>query len=284
MILITGATGTNGVELIRRLSDTAEPVRALVRDPAKAAALLPDTVELARGDLDDPAALDAAMADVEKVFLLCPVVPDQVQLEANVVESAKKAGARHIVKFSVLHASEQSPSSLVRWHGQAERRIRESGLAYTFLRPNMFMQELLRQADSIRSRGEFYLPVGQAKVSLVDVRDNAAVAAAALTEPGHAGKTYDVTGPAALSFAEAAEQLSAALGRSVRYVAVPMEGWKQAVVGSGAPQWMADVIGELYATFDPANALVGDGVRQATGKPARSFAEFAGDKAAEFGG
>lgn len=280
MILVTGATGTNGVELIRQLSDTAERVRALVRDPAKAAALLPDMVELARGDLDDAAALDEAMADVEKVFLLCPVDTRQVRLEANVVEAAERAGARHLVKFSVLHASEQSPSALLRWHGETERRIRESGLAYSFLRPNMFMQELLRQAASIRNRGEFYLPLGEAKVSLVDVRDNAAVAAAALTQPGHEGKTYNVTGPAALSFAEVAEQLSAAVGKPVRYVAVPMEGWKQGLAATGAPQWMVDVVAELYATFDPANAFVGEGVRQATGKPARTFAEFAGEKGA----
>src|SRR4051812_15229230 len=126
MILVTGATGTNGIELLNRLSAAGEPARALVRDPVKAEKLLPPEVQLSRGDLDDPASLAAAIEDVDKVFLLCPVAPNQLELETNVVNAAKQAGVRHLVKFSVIHASAESPSQLIRWHAQAEQQIRAS--------------------------------------------------------------------------------------------------------------------------------------------------------------
>src|SRR5437764_9809232 len=148
----------------------------------------------ARGDLDDSDSLLAAMEGVEKVFLLCPVSQKQTELEANVVEAAKKAGVGHLVKFSVLHASPQSASQLLRWHGQTEQHIRASGIPFTFLRPNIFMQEILRQAAAIKSQGAFYQPFGpDVRLSFVDVRDNAAVAAKVLSESGHEGKVYELT-------------------------------------------------------------------------------------------
>jgi len=280
MILVTGATGTNGVELISQLAAMGEPCRALVRDPQESAKLLPPDTELFRGDLGDRAALDEAMRGIEKVFLLCPVHPKQVEWEGNVVDAAKAAGVRHLVKFSVIHASPESRSALLRWHAATEDRIRSSGVPFTFLRPNMFMQELLRQADAIRSQGQFYLPLAGAKVSLVDVRDNAAVAAAVLTGRGHEGKTYEITGPAALSFDEVALALAEATGRPIRYVPITMEQFKQAFAAAGAPQWMADVVAELYATFHPANSVVREGVKRATGKEPRTFDSFARENAA----
>ena len=282
MILVTGATGTNGVELINQLAAMGEPCRALVRDPQEAEKLLPADTQISRGDLSDRASLDEAMRDVEKVFLLCPVHPKQTEWEANVIDAAKAAGVRRLVKFSVIHASPESSSSLLRWHAATEQRIRASGIPFTFLRPNMFMQELLRQADAIRSQGQFYLPLGEAKVSLTDVRDNAAVAATALTGSGHEGKTYEITGPRALSFAEVAQILSRAIGKQVRYVPITMEQFKQAVASTGAPQWLGDVVGELYATFDPANSVVRDGVKQATGREPRTFEAFAMENARAF--
>src|SRR5207244_663006 len=135
-----------------------EPARALVRDPVKAEKLLPPDVQLTRGDLDDPASLAAAMEDGDKVFLLCPVAPNQLQLETNIIDAARQASVRQIVKFSVLHASTESPSQLIRWHAQAEQQIRTAGIAFTFLRPNIFMQEILRQAGAIKSQSAFYMP------------------------------------------------------------------------------------------------------------------------------
>ncbi len=285
MILITGATGTNGLELIRQLGEVGEyvRVRALVRSPQRAQQLMhPYDVELSAGDLDDPASLNEAMRYVEQLFLLSPVDQRQVQLEANAIDAARRAGVKHIVKLSALNAAPDSPSALLRWHAQTERTLRESGIAYTILRPNMFMQEMLRHAGSIRGEGAFYLPLGDTAVSLVDVRDNAAVAARVLTEAGHEGKEYDLTGPAALTFHDAAAQLATAIGEPVQYQPVPMDAWKRAFAATGAPHWMVDVVAELYGTFAGNNQAVRDGVRQVTGAPARPFAEFARDYADKF--
>lgn len=282
MILVTGATGTNGVELIKALAAEGEMARALVRDPQKASSLLPEGTELFRGDLDDPASLAQAMEGIEKVFLLCPVSPKQPELEANVVDAAQSAGVRQVVKFSVIHASPDSSSTLLRWHAAAEEHIRASGLAYTFLRPNIFMQELMRQADSMRTRGEFYMPFGpDVRLSFVDVRDNAAVAAKVLCESGHEGKTYTLTGPAALTFPEIAQRFSAAAGKQIRHVQVPMDAWKQAFASSGAPDWLVNQVIELYETFVPANSLVTDTISRLLNRPARTIDAFAKENAGQ---
>jgi uncharacterized protein YbjT (DUF2867 family) len=282
MILVTGATGTNGVEVLKQLTETGERARGLVRDPLKAHKILPPEVELARGDLDDPQSLLAAMEGVERVFLLCPVSQKQVELEANVVDAAKKEGVSHLVKFSVLHASPDSASQLLRWHGQTEQHIRASGIPFTFLRPNIFMQEILRQATAIKTQGAFYQPFGpDVRLSFVDVRDNAAVAAKVLSEPGHEGKVYELTGPAALTFGEVAEKLSAVAGRKVQYIQVTTDQWKQGFAATGAPQWLIEIVAGLYSTFVPANSVVSDGVQRVLGRPSTSFDRFAADFAAE---
>jgi uncharacterized protein YbjT (DUF2867 family) len=282
MILVTGATGTNGTELIKRLSAAGAKTRALVRNPDKATALRLPNVELARGDYSDRASLDTAMKGATAVFLLSPVDQRQVELEANVIDAAKAARVGRIVKFSVIHAAADSPSRLVRWHFEAESRIRASGIPFTFIRPNMFMQEILRQVDAMRGQGAFYLPLGGVRVSLVDTRDIAEVAEAALTKSGHEGKTYDLTGPAALSFDEVAEKISAVSGKKINFVPISMEQFKQAFAGMGAPQWLADIIGELYESFPCRNDAVRQGYNQATGRQARSFEQFAADNAALF--
>jgi uncharacterized protein YbjT (DUF2867 family) len=277
MILITGATGTNGTEIIRQLSGTGVKVRALARNPNKATAVLGPGVEIATGDFGDPASLARAMAGVEKVFLLPPADPQQVTLEANVVEAAKAAGVKHLVKLSVVLAAADAPSELLRRHCQAEENIRRSGMPFTFLRPNMFMQEIWRQSGSIKAQGVFYLPLGDTKVSLVDVRDIAECAVFALTQPGHEGKTYDLTGPEALSFADVAQKLSAVAGHKVNYVPITIAQFKGAFVRSGAPIWLADLICELYGTFAGRNDLIADGVLAATGQGPGDFDEFASD-------
>jgi uncharacterized protein YbjT (DUF2867 family) len=278
MILVTGATGTNGVALIEALLNRAERVRALVRDPVKAAERFAPEVELSRGDLADPESIDAALEGVDKVFLLSAVDPRQVELEANVTDAARRAGVAHLVKFSVYNASPDSRVPLVRWHGESERHVERSGLPWTFLRPNMFMQELLRQAESIRAQGQFYLPLADARVSLVDVRDLADVAATVLTTPGHAGKAYTLTGPQSLSFNEVAATLSRAAGRPIAYVPVSMDAFRQTFVAAGAPRWLVDAIADLYASFLAGdNAPVADGVQRVTGRPPRSLEQFARD-------
>jgi uncharacterized protein YbjT (DUF2867 family) len=218
MILITGATGTNGREIVKQLSDKGVKIRAMIRK--RGDAKLPDTsnVEFVIGDFDDVASLNAALADVERAFLLSPSSAEQVTRESNFIRAAKRAGVRHIVKFSILGAAPDSPSRLIRRHGEAEKILEDSAIAFTMLRPNYFMQNLLWYVDDIKSQGVFYssLPP-KYKHSHVDARDNAAVAVAALTESGHESKIYHITGSETLTYQEVAEILSQAIGKKVRY-------------------------------------------------------------------
>jgi uncharacterized protein YbjT (DUF2867 family) len=218
MILITGATGTNGREIVKQLSDKGVKIRAMIRK--RGDAKLPDTsnVEFVIGDFDDVASLNAALADVERAFLLSPSSAEQVTRESNFIRAAKRAGVRHIVKFSILGAAPDSPSRLIRKHGEAEKILEDSAVAFTMLRPNYFMQNLLWYVDHIKSQGVFYSALPPTyKHSHVDARDNAAVAVAALTESGHESKIYHITGSETLTYQEVAEILSQAIGKKVRY-------------------------------------------------------------------
>jgi uncharacterized protein YbjT (DUF2867 family) len=222
MILITGATGTNGRQIVEQLSAKGVRARAMVRERPGVKLPQARTFEFVRGDFDDTASLDAALAGIERALLLSPGSADQVAQEANFIRAAKRAGVRHVVKFSILGADPQSPSRLIRRHGEAEQVLKDSGMAFTMLRPNYFMQNLLWFVADIQSHGIFYssLPETYAH-SHVDARDNAAVAVAALTKPGHEGKIYPITGPEALTYREVAEILSRAIGQKVRYDSSP---------------------------------------------------------------
>lgn len=244
MILITGGTGNSGGEIVRTMASKGVPFRILARNPAKAASLKSPGVEIVAGDLADPASLPVALKGVERVLLLAPPVPDQVELESNLVNAAKAAGVAHIVKFSAMTADTKSPSRFPRAHGQVEDLIKKSGLAWTFIRPTFFMQNLLGLAGMVK-QGTLYQPAGTAKAGFVDTRDIAAVAASALTESGHAGKAYDVTGPELLGYDDVAAIFTKVTGRPVRYQDIPLAAAREAMVGMGIPPWNADGINEL---------------------------------------
>ena len=284
MILITGATGTNGLELIKLLSARQMPARAMVRSAASAKAIadLPG-IEPVIGDFDDLASIERVLDRVEQAFLLTNSSERAQAQQIGFVEQARRAGVKHIVKLSQFAADANSPVRFLRYHAVVERAIESSGIAYTFLRPNLFMQGLLAFRASIQAQGRFFAAAGDARVSVVDVRDNAAAAAAALTEPGHEGKVYDLTGPEALTHAEMAAALSEALGRRITYVDVPPEGMRDALLGAGFPQWQADGLIEDYAHYRRNEAsMITTGVEDATGRPPRDFATFLRDYASAF--
>lgn len=170
-----------------------------------------------------------------------------VEQETNFIEAAKRAGVRHIVKYSARGADVNAAANVTRWHGQTEKLLEESGIAYTHLRPIFFMQNLLSFANSIAKEGTFALPLKDAKIAVTDVRDIAAVAVAALTEPGHEGKTYIITGAEALSMYEIADKLSAAIGKKVTYIDIEPEAFKQGLIADGVPEWYADDMVKLNA-------------------------------------
>lgn len=284
MILVTGATGSNGSELVRLLSSRGSTLRAMVRDPGKAGdlAALPG-VELVAGDFDDRASLRRALDGVDRAFLLTPSTERAEERQVGFVEEARAAGVRRLVKFSQLAASTGSPVRFLRYHAAVEAAVRGSGVAWTFLRPNLFMQGLLLFAGMIRDEGTFAVAAGDARVSAVDVRDNAAAAAASLTGDGHEGRTYDLTGPEALTHAEMAERLSRATGRAIRFADAPEGAMRESLEQAGVPAWQADGLVEDYAHYRRGEAAaVLPGVLDATGTGPRGFDAFARDHARSF--
>jgi uncharacterized protein YbjT (DUF2867 family) len=210
-LLITGATGNIGAELTRLLAAQGTPFRALVRDvdskAAHALCSLPGA-EVVPGDFNDPASLAQALHGITHAFLLTPSSAQAEAQQLAFVAQARRAGTRHVVKLSQWAAAVDSPVRFLRYHAVVEAALEASGLTYTFLRPNLFMQGLLAFQPVIAAQGQFFAPIGEARISLVDVRDIAAAAVAALTGPGHENRIYHLTGPAALTHAELAQALT----------------------------------------------------------------------------
>ena len=283
-ILITGATGNIGSEVTKLLTQQGVLFRVMVRDPKKVPELTASVgVEVVAGDFNDPNALAEALRGIERAFLLTPSSEQAEAQQLRFVDQAKQAGVRHIVKLSQLAANPTSPVRFLRYHAVVEQAIRESGMAFTFLRPNLFMQGLLNFRDSIVKQGKFFAAIGDAKVSMVVVRDIATIAVATLTEPGHDGKIYTLTGPEAITHAQAADELAAALGHSVTFIDIPARVMRDELAKIGFPDWQADGLIEDYAHYSRNEAAtVEPGVEEATGQPPRSFATFARDYVLEF--
>ncbi len=286
MILITGATGTVGREVIGELQRMgAGRVRALVRDPARASFIREAGFETAEGDFDKPETLDAALEGVESALLLTPPSPHTVAQQAAFIEAAKRAGVRRVVKLSAVGADSSAPEGFGKWHGQSEEFLKSSGLGWTILRPNFFMQNLLGQAGAINAQGAVYQPVGDARSSFIDARDIAAVAARTLSDEGREGETYVLTGPEALSYTDVAAKLSEATGRQITYVAITPEQFREGALAQGLPEWLVSALERLNELAVAGEAEeVTDDVRRVAGREPKTFEEFARDHAQAFRG
>jgi uncharacterized protein YbjT (DUF2867 family) len=265
---------------------SGERVRALVLDRAEATAALGlagAQVELFEGDLDRPSTIEDAMEGVTKVFLLVPGSPRLVEQEATVIAAARRAGVDHLVNVSGLGATVDSPFTITRWHAESEERLRSSGLAYTILQPNFFMANLLFLFPTLLTEGVIAGPMGEGRVSVLDHRDLAAVAATVLTEPGHGGMTYVVTGPEALSFGQMADAITTGSGRPVRYVELSPVESRRVMVASGTREPFADALLGLFRFFAEGHAsVVTDVVAKMTGRPPRRLEDFVMEEAAAF--
>lgn len=282
MILITGATGTIGRELCELVPASGVRVRAMARQPEQAATRLrargtDSAIEWVQGDLSAPDTLHRALEGVERAFLLSAAEPRQAELEESFIAAARSAGVVHVVKLSALGAAPDASFPGGRLHARIERALERSGLAFTHLRPHTLMQNLLRSAAAIRDQGKLLAPMGNARISLIDARDVAAVAAAVLREGGrHAGKCYELTGPEALSYAGIAAELGAAAGHPVTYVDVTPAQARQAMLQRSIPEWLVDNILDLHACFRAGQwSDVKPAAREVAGRPARSFRDFA---------
>ena len=281
MICVTGASGTLSSEVIGQLESAKATFRGAYFSNKKAEAAGARGIEAVIIDYNRPETLRAAFQGCDKLFLLGPSVPNQSELEQNAVEAAKAVGVRHIVKQSVLGAAEEA-YSLAKVHRPVEKAIESSGLAWTFLRPNSFMQNAVTfMGATIRAEGAFYNAGDQANISHVDVRDIAAVAVKALTGPSHEGKAYTLTGPEALTYDELASELSKALGRPISHVNLSPSDLKTGMLAVGMPEVIADRMLDLERYFREGRAsLVTDDIKQVTGREPRRIAEFVRETAA----
>ena len=280
MILITGATGMVGSEVVKRLSAQGVEVRAVTRDPRKAEANQLPNVHFVQGDFDNADSIRRACSGVNRAFLLTNSTERTERQQIAFTRVAQQSGVRHIVKLSQLHADANAPGRFLRYHAAVEAAVQASGLTFTFLRPNLYMQALLNFRQSIQEKSAFFAAAGDGRISAVDVRDLAEVAVAALTTSQHDNKIYSLTGPDALTFTEMAHHLSMTIGRTITFVDVPPESMRASLADLGFPAWQADGLLEEFAMYRRGEAAgVEAGVREALGRPPGSFGEFARDYA-----
>ena len=287
-ILVTGATGTVGSEVIKQLSRDAlnYNIKAGVHSIENANKVQQyDRVRAVQIDYDKQEGLESAFKGVDKLFLLTHPSPKTVEHESTLVNEAKKSRIKHIVKQSIMLADLDADVEAMRLHRQAEKLIEDSGIPYTFLRPNEFMQGFINfQGTTIKSNNAFYIPAEDAKVSFVDARDIAAVAVKALVDGDkHYNKTYMITGPEALSYHQTAEILSNATGKKIEYVNISEEETREALKETGMNDWLINTILDLYTLYRKGNASeVSSAVEQVTGRKAITFVDFAKDYADAF--
>src|SRR6266511_5725299 len=245
MILVIGATGHIGKELIPFLLESGQSIRVLVRDERKVTELDP-CIERTIGDLNNPDSLISAMHGAERVFL----VTFEIQQDINVIEAAKRAGVQHIVKLSTLEATDHK-IQVGKWHYEREELIRASGLDWTFLRPGMFMSNSIEWwSESIKHQGSVFFPGGKkGKVAPVDPRDVAKVAAVALTQPGHSRQAYELTGSELFTIGEMVQVISGVLGKPIQYVDIPPVAAKLFMLKSGMDKALVNALMEMLASL-----------------------------------
>ena len=278
MIFVTGAGGTVGSEVVRALSNAGAKLRAGYSSEEKAAKARGLGIDAAAADFSQPDTLPAVLRGCDHLFLLGATAPNQTELEIGVVRAARDAGIQHVVKLSVWGAEEEA-FTFARLHRPVERFIESSGLGWTFLRPNGFMQNLVNfLAAAIKSQNTLYQPARNAAISHVDVRDIAAVAVRALTSPGHVGRAYVLSGPEAVTYGQIAEKLTALLGREISYVDMPDDAAKQVMLGMGISEWYANAMLDLVHYYVAGRASrVTQAVREVTGRDAISYDRFLAD-------
>jgi len=275
-ILVTGATGTVGASAVQALLGMpGVNVRAAVHSrPAQQAG----NVEAVEVDYERPETVRDAAAGVDAVFMITPPVPDQTPLAQRVLEGLVAAGVPRLVRLSAMGAG-IIDIAFLRSHAEIERDIAASGIPATILRPNSFMSNFVAFNPPDQD-GNMAMPLGDAGVSLIDPRDVGEVAARVLTSDAHVGKDFNLTGPEAITMHQIASTIGQVSGRQVRYIDVPADAMRQGMLGFGLPEPVVDALLELWATNrSGATAEVTNAVAELTGRPARTFAEFAREHA-----
>jgi uncharacterized protein YbjT (DUF2867 family) len=279
VILVTTA-GKVGSETVRLLRQRDMPVRVLVRDPAKARTLAEAGAEVAIGDLDVPASIDAAMTGIDTVVLVSPAVPAQ---ELNVIGAAAREGAGHVIK-ATSKASADSPIARRRWQTEIEAGLAASGIPHTLLRSNAYMQNVLMLAPAIAQTSSFGSAAGQGRTGMIDARDVAAAAAQIASSPAeHAGQTYWLSGPEPISNYDVAAVLSKLLSRTITYREITFEENRDAMIRAGVPAPIAEMNAQAFSLTAEGDAeWITEDVPALLGRPGRTFEQFAADHATAF--
>jgi len=249
-ILVTGATGTIGSFVIEQLKVRGADLTALARSENKAEALQKKGYKTVIGDFEDKDSMLKALDGMDKLFLLSVTSPNIPVLQGTATDAAKESGVKHIVKISARGADPGSEVVIPRVHAQAEAYIRNSGIPYTFLRPEAFMQNLIFERETIHEQSTIYAQTGEGKIAMIDARDIAAAAVEALLSDDHHGKTYVLTGPEAISYHDVAAAFSNALGRKIKYVPVTSVQARSSMLEAGMPSWLVEdlvAVGLLHA-------------------------------------
>ena len=246
MILITGATGKTGSATAKSLGEKGETFRALIRNEEKKEGLESLGGEVVIGSIENTEVVNQSMQGVKTVLVLLPNSESQLALEKQLVDSAKQAGVERIVKMSSIEATPDATSPIPKLHLESEEYIKQSGLAWTMIKPNFYMQNLLASAGTIKEQGKIFLPMGDGKTGMIDTTDVGKVLAKVLSEDGHESMNHEITGPEILSFYEVAEIFSKALGKQVDYVDVPMDAYKETLGQFLTNQWHLDAVIDLF--------------------------------------
>ena len=284
MILITGASGTVGKAVLAEVTRSGDLHRAMYRSKEEAAKA-PTGTETVIADFADKASLAPVLRGVESVYLVCSPIPDLVQLESNVIEASQAAGVRRIVLNSALGAGDYT-KSFPSWHRKVEDKLKTTKMAYCVLRPNSFMQNIVAfYAPSIRAQGAFYAAMDNARTSYIDVRDIAAIAARALRGGQHDGKTYELNGPESLTCAEVAEKISRHAGVAARFVDIPVEAQRKAMLDQGMPEWQVTALLDLQACYTGGKGGTVDSLtEELLGRPPIKMDQFLQEFAGQFRG
>jgi len=282
MILVTGASGQAGGQVLQAVLRTGKPVKALYRSE-KDASSAPTGAQPVIADFADRGAMDRALQGVDQVYLVCGPVPELVELESKVIEACKAAGVKQLVLNSALGAG-NFHASFPRWHAAVEKYLVASGLPYTIVRPNSFMQNFVNFfTPTIRTQGVFYSSMGKARTSFIDVRDVGAFIARTFESPAHAGKTYELNGPEALTYDEVANLISQVTGAPARYVDIPFPQQRQSMLDQGMPEWQADALLDLQRYYvEGGGSEVDTLFSDVMGRPAIRMAQFLKDFAGAF--
>jgi len=261
MILITGASGSVGKAVLQEAIRKESKVRPMYRSKEDAAKA-PSGCEAVLADYADKQSLGKALDGVRSVYVVCSPIPQLAELESNMLDACKEAGVKHVVLNSALGAGDY-PKSFPSWHRKVEDKLKRMGLSYTILRPNGFLQNIVTyNAPSIRAQGAFYAAMGDAKVSYLDVGDIAVVAVKALQGGAHAGKTYELNGPEAISNQDLAKRISRVTGRTVNYVDIPESAQRESMLGMGMPEWQVTALLELQQYYKQGGGAKTDGLLQ----------------------